>query len=281
VTRRVVSFEIIGFVVLALFALAPTSAEPEDWEALGNVAFQAGRYEEAIRCYTTAGERSRNPGRVAHNHAVALFDVGRYRDAERLFRCQLESARDADQRARALYDLGTCLLHAADGRDANRLAEAIDYLNRCTKIVGKDESVRANAQFNLELAKQQWRRIRTDAPPPPERDPNSNDENSKPDQPDRNAGNEPGNQPGTPNNSGAPRAIPQPGRREGPQPTPTPERPPGAGTMSPIPDDDQLKPLPPNEARDLLRQAADRIVRERRALQRAGSGSDPRAFPDW
>jgi tetratricopeptide (TPR) repeat protein len=281
VNRRVALAQMAGFVMLAFVALAPTAIDPDDWEMRGNSAFQAGRYEEAIRCYAAAGERSHDPGRVAHNHAVALFNVGRYRDAERLFRCQLESTGNADSRTRAFYDLGTCLLHAADGRDANRLAEAIDLLTRCTKIAGGDESLQANAHFNLEFAKQQWRRIRTDAPPPPERDPDANNDSAKPDQPDRNPGNEPGNQTGAPNGGGTPRAIPQPGAAEGPQPIPTPDRPPGAGTMSPIPDDEQLKPLPPNEARELLRQAGDRIVRERRALQRAGALSGSRSFPDW
>jgi hypothetical protein len=51
--------------------------------------------------------------------------------------------------------------------------------------------------------------------------------------------------------------------------------------MSPIPEDQQMQSLPPNEARELLRQAGDRIIRERRALQRAVAPYEAKGYPDY
>jgi tetratricopeptide (TPR) repeat protein len=271
----------VACAVVALFILASSPAEPDDWERLGNLAFLAGRYDEAARCYEKALERSREPGRVAHNQAVSLFNMGHYRESERLFRCELESSNELKHRARAFYDLGTCLLHSSEGRDANQLAEAIYNLTQCVRLDAADSDLESSAKFNLELAKQQWRKIRSDSPPPPDRDPGSQDENSKPQTTDQTNGDETGNQPGVANGMGSPRAVPRPGGHEGSDTVQSSERPPGAGSMSPISDEEQLKPLPPAEARELLRQASERIARERRALQRAGQGSEQRTYPDW
>ena len=280
-TRRTIAIENIAGAILALLVLASAPAEPDDWERLGNQAFLAGRYDEAARCYEKALERSREPGRVAHNQAVSLFNTGHYREAERLFHCELESSVAAAHRVRAFYDLGTCLLHAAEGRDANQLAEAIYYLTQCVRLGVADIDLEKSAKFNLELAKQQWRKIRADAPPPSEHDPNSKEENSKPQATDQTNSEEPGGQPGVANGAGSPRAVPRPGGHDGSDPSPAAERPPGAGSMSPISDEEQLKPLPPAEARELLRQASERIARERRALQRASASPEQRTYPDW
>lgn len=280
-TRTRKATEKVAGVMLALLALASAPTGPEDWERRGNQAYYAGRYEEAAQCYQNAADRSHEPGRVAHNQAVALFNIGKYRDAERFFRCELESSSDSKRRARALYDLGTCLLHASEGHDANLLAESIDYLNRCARLKDVGGDLLPKTKYNLELAKQLWRKIRSDSPPPPERDPGASDENPRPEAADQTNGTEQGTQPGTSNGLSNPKAVQRPGGNESQETNPSMDRPPGAGSMSPIPDEEQLKPLPPAEARELLRQAAERIARERRALQRSNAGSGPRPYPDW
>ena len=118
---------------------------------------------------------------------------------------------------------------------------------------------------------------------PPEGETAHGDEDRPPDKPpETNPGNDPGSQPGTPDPRGTDQAVPTPGAGVGPKPTPVPNQPhPGAGQMSPIPSDQQMQPLPPREARELLRLAAERINRERRALQRAGAGTEQRTYPDW
>src|SRR5262249_43674749 len=72
---------VITLGVLMLISAAPPSAE--DWERRGNDAFADARFDEAAKCYAAAEESSIDPGRVAFNHGVALFSLGRYREAER------------------------------------------------------------------------------------------------------------------------------------------------------------------------------------------------------
>jgi Ca-activated chloride channel family protein len=274
---------VAALVLLLLLAAAPPVSE--DLERQANAAFAAGRFDEAVQLYARAEERSAEPGRVAYNAGVAYFNLGRYREAERLFRCALESsaadARASNRRGRALYNLGTCLLFASEGRDATRLAEAIRSFDQCAETDG-DSALRIDARHNLELAKQLWRRIKSEAPPP-ESDPQSPPDSSRNEDPDRTDSNDPGKGPdgqGRPGMTGQP--VPVPGGNDGQKPTPTDANPgPGAGgSMSPLTSDEQSKPLPPDEARELVRRAAERIARERRALQRAGA-EEIRPYPDW
>src|SRR5262249_42540299 len=109
--------------LLLIGAHKPDSAE--DYERRAEAAFAAGQYLEADFLYSRAEEISAEPGRTAYNHGVAFFQLGRYRDAERLFRCSLESTSDPDRKSRAWFNLGTSMLYASDGKDANRLAEAM------------------------------------------------------------------------------------------------------------------------------------------------------------
>jgi len=273
--------------LVAIFSLLLISAAPprtpEDWERLGNTAFADENYAEAVRCYAQAQDRDTEPGRVAFNYGSTLFRMGKYRDAERQFRCAVESTGPRDRLARSLYNLGTCLLQSSDGKDARRLAEAVDCFARCLKLAGLSAEAAADARHNLELAKVLWRAARGTSAAPPENDTSHGDDDRPPDKPpETNPGNDPGSQPGTPDPRGNDQAVPTPGAGVGPKPMPVANQPhPGAGQMSPIPADQQAQPLPPREARELLRQAGERIIRERRALQRAAAGTEARGYPDW
>ncbi|HEV3144942.1 MAG TPA: tetratricopeptide repeat protein [Gemmataceae bacterium] len=249
-----------------------------DYERRAEAAFAAGQYSEADFLYSRAEESSLEPGRTAFNHGVALFHLGRYRDAERLFQCSLEATSNGGDKAKIWFNLGTCLLYGSNGQDAIRLAEAMDCFHHCLTAAG-DEGLRDDARHNLELSKQFWRRLRQNEPPPEENEPPGND--SRP--PDR--------EPNTPmnsspeasnsNSSGGSQRPASPAPSEGPKPIPTNQQHPGAGHLPPIPESEQLKPLSPQEARELLQQAAERIARERKAMQKAGVGNEPRGYPDW
>src|SRR5262249_45174765 len=148
----------------------------------------------------------------------------RFREAERLFRCAVEGEAPSERRARALFNLGTSLLQASDGRDAARLTEAADCFVRCLRSPGLDGTLAADARHNLELAKLMWRRIPTSDAPPPETDPTAPnrddiDHNTKPPEPGTNdtAADRTG--------SGAPgdRTAPAPVPGDGPKPVPTPD----------------------------------------------------------
>src|SRR5262249_32988315 len=145
----------------------------------------------------------------------------------------------------------------------------------------RDAALLADARHNLELAKQLWRRLKSDAVPP-ESDPQSPPDPTRPDDPDRNDTNDPGKGPDGSGRPGMGQPVPVPGGAGGAKPTPADANPgPGAGgTVSPLTSDEQSRPLPPDEARELLRRAAERITRERRALQHAGA-SEVRPYPDW
>ena len=272
-----------GLSILSLILVSATPPAADDWERRGNEAVADARFDDAAKCYALAEESSNEPGRVAFNHGVALFSLGKFREAERLFRCALESESPAERRVRALFNLGTSMLHASDGRDARRLAEAADCFARCLKSPGVDEALAADARHNLELAKLLWRRIRGNDSPPPENDQNPTnddaDSNTKPPETRHNDSSTDRTGAGGPGNE---RLVQAPVASEGPKPTPTNDAPPpGAGRHTPIPEEDQLKPLPPQEARELLRQASERIQRERRALQRAAAGNEILPYPDY
>src|SRR5205823_2794396 len=172
---------------LFLIAFALISAAPpetaEDWERRGNAAFADENYAEAVRYYAHAEERGAEPGRLAFNHGAALFRMGKYRDAERLFRCAVESTAPPDRRAKALYNLGTCLLQSSDGKDARRLGEAVDCFTRCLKVPGLSDAAAADMRHNLELAKVLWRVVRGGSAAPPENDTSHGDDDRPPDKP--------------------------------------------------------------------------------------------------
>jgi tetratricopeptide (TPR) repeat protein len=260
---------------LLLVSARPTGSA-EELERLADAAFAAGQYAEADVSYSRAEVNSPEPGRLAFNHGIALFHLGRYRDAERLFRCSLESAGTPERKARAWFNLGTGLLYASNGQDANRLAEAMDCFQHCLGMV-IDDGLRADARNNLELAKQLWRRIRKDEPPPQENE--SASDNSTTEEPDKRS---PGNSSSDSTNPGnGSQTTTQPASPDGPKPIPTSQQRPGAGHLPPIPESEQWKPLPPDEARQLLHEAAERVARERKAMQKSAIGNEPRSYPDW
>jgi Flp pilus assembly protein TadD len=276
IVKKIVS-SVAALVALALIG-AQKADDSDEFERRAEAAFAAGQFAEADFLYTRAEESSLQPGRTAFNHGVALFHLGRYRDAEWLFRSSLESVSDAKVKAKAWFNLGTSLLYASNGRDANRLAEAMDCYHHCLKAAS-EEALREDARHNLELAKLFWRRQRQNEPPPKEDEPPGNDP-SKPD----NELNSPMNtspEASNSNSTGGSQSPTSPAPSEGPKPMPTNQQRPGAGHIPPIPESEQLKPLSPQEARELLQQAAERIARERKAMQRAGTGNEPRGYPDW
>jgi len=272
-----------AFVLVLLLISAAPPEKADQLERRGNAAFDDGHYAQAITYYEQTLDISDEPGRVAFNYGVSSFHLGKYRVAERYFRCALESGGPAARRLRAQYNLGTCLMNVADGKDAGRLAEAISCFNRCLNDAAAPSELLAAARTNLEVAKLLWRRIRTGEAPPSDGSPSDQNDNGQPDEPPENRGaDDPGSNRGGPDGSGGRRLVPaQPGPN-GSQPIPTSQAPPpGAGHTQSIPDSEQAKPLPPNEARELLRQAEERIIRERRMLQRSAPPGEGKNYPDW
>src|SRR5262249_18774959 len=96
------------------------------------------------------------PGRSAFNRANALFHLDRFDEAERLYRACADGPEP--RRTQARYNRGVCLLRRASGRDAAALRGAGHLVRQC--LADADGELRADARFNLELAKRLLRLAR-------------------------------------------------------------------------------------------------------------------------
>jgi tetratricopeptide (TPR) repeat protein len=268
---------------LLLLSAAPAEP-PTDLIRQANEAYAMGDLDTAERRYSQAEERTSDPGLVAFNKGAALYRRGEFRRAELCFRRTLGDA-DAppDRRGRGLYNLGNCLVRQAGETDVKQLQAAIDCYEMALRE-SADDGLRADAAHNLEIAKLLWARARARRPPG-ERDPDWDEPKAKDPPPD------PGKRPEDLGNDGSghgpksadPIAKLDPGK--GPDSGPTPkemERPtPGQGNLPVLPDTDRVESLSPEDARAVLRKAADRLQRERQKLrEEAAQGERPRAN-DW
>jgi tetratricopeptide (TPR) repeat protein len=268
-------------VTLALLLVGAAPGEDvADLVRRGNAAFAREKFDEAVRLYEEAEERSIDPGLVAFNKAAALYRLGRFREAELCYRrCLEDGEAPGPRRARALYDLGTSLLHVKDGTDARALKTAIHCLQRCRHET-TDDALRARAAYNLELARLLW--VKAKANPS-----ESNDSQEPKDDDKRRQQGEDDPQPEQGD------AMQQKGRPIGKGPAllqdptkgmqkaiETKETLAGKGNLGTLPDTDELQPLDAKDVAEHLERAARRILDERRQQLRAA----PRDVPnvkDW
>jgi tetratricopeptide (TPR) repeat protein len=260
--------------VLALAGAAP-SLRPEDAVRRGNAAYDGEQYDQALRLYEQGEEHITDPGILAFNEAATLYRAGRFREAELHYRRSLEGA-SGPRRARALYDLGNCLLHQAAGNDAGGLQEAMTCYDRCAADPDADPDLRARAAYNRELACLLWHEARQQGKEAPPKE--SGDTNEPPK--DRH---EQGTEAGDPaSRSARPAAgsrVPaKPGGHQ--EPLETPQQAPGKGNLPVLPDRDELVPLSPEDAAAYLEQAAARILRERREYRQSAAPALPNV-KDW
>ncbi len=294
----------LGPLALVLVALAVVSAAPagdaEDLVRQGNAAYARGDYEEAAVYYQRAEELATDPGLVAFNEAAALYEQGKYAEAEAHFRLclgdagpkisrRLEQHPRADlpaalrkqagpRLARVLYNLGNCLLQRSQGTDADLLDQAVALYDHCLRAAAP-KSLVADARHNLELA----RELRRRNPKPPRPDPSEAERPDEPDpsRPKDNPGSEasePTTDPNRKNPAGKPEDDPRPG---GDDPRTTEEARAGRGNLPTLPDSDALARLSPEDAAAHLRQALQRIRGERREYQRQTARKTPRHVLDW
>src|SRR3954471_8216204 len=140
---------------LALVSASPAPT-PDDFIRDGNTAAEQGRWENALAFYDRAEERGTDPGMIAFNKATAYYRLNDYRRAESHFRMALDDAAiPAERRAKALYNLGDCLVKQAGEKDLRLLRDAIRCYELCLDAAA-DEGLRRDAEYNLELAKLLW-----------------------------------------------------------------------------------------------------------------------------
>jgi tetratricopeptide (TPR) repeat protein len=254
-----------GWLILAALMLA--SAAPVDLVRAGNAAFREGDYDRALDLFSRAEELIADPGLVARNKAAAYYRLGQYRQAELHYVRGLEGA-EGERRANLLYDLGNAVLQQASARknDVKLFDRAIGMYQECLHEESAGEKLREDARHNLKIAQT----LRAQAKPGEERDPDPDRKTTPEDDPKRS-----GERTGSSANDVGVREDPSGkiqsiGERELGKEAKTSQRPtPGTGNLEPIPDDDVLKRLPPEEAAEHLRRAANRIVSERKEARKA------------
>ena len=277
------SIALFGLLTLSLLGAAP---EPDSEELVrqGNAAFEREDYDAAVTAYTKAEERITDPGLVAFNKGAALFRLERYAEAAAHYRRSLEDATGA-ARARMLYNLGNSLLQESRGSNVGRLKQAIDSFGLCLRQEGLEPNIGDNARHNLELAKLLWVRAKQarpnrengNGPDDPPDQPKS--EPKPPDDPKTNPGEVGPNPTGDPMTTGQPTTDPRdPGTN--PMPTPGPP-PPGSGNLPPVPDNEELTRMLPEDAAAHLQRAAERVLRERRDHRLRMAPAASRLLPEW
>jgi len=266
----------------AVGTLLLISAAPAVDEALrrGNTALESGKPDEALAHFARAAERTTDPGQVAFNQGVALARLSRHREAELHFRRCLSDA-EGQRRARALYNLGCCLLQESRGRLVRPLRQAVNCFEQASEMA--DATLRQDVVHNLELAKRMLLAARASSPHQPESPDDEPDfPASRPITPDPMSPTAPGREPGTalaPSDR-SPQANAKSGDPGNAKATDHPP-PPGKGNLPPLPDDDALVQMTPEDARAHLERAAERIATERLARLRQTAPSPSQRYPEW
>ncbi len=268
---------------VAALALVSAAAS-EDWLRRGNDALEQGQLDEALADFAQAAERTTDPGQVAFNQGVALFQAGRFREAELHFRRCLNDA-TGERRVRGLYNLGCALLQESHGRFAGPLRQAVVCYEQALDAAAADDPLAEDLRTNLELAKRLLAQIRASAPNAADEPPEGQPEQSPQPPPggfDERGPSPTGREPATGQRS--PDGSPQPtGKSEGdnaPKSTSRPP-PPGKGNLPPLPDEDVLTPLTPEDTQAYLDRAAERIARERHDRLRRTAPPPSTKFPEW
>lgn len=271
-----------------LLAAAPhMEAAAEELIREANAAFLQGDSDRAERLYAAAEERATDPGLVAFNRAAVLFQDGDFRSAELHYWWVLKDAACPPERAaRAWYNRGTCLLRRGGSTTVYR--EAIACLEQCLESTAADEPLKADARYNLELAKILWNEARKanarpDSPNenPPAEDPENNpppksaNTDQQPGAPEAGDGNKPGSrlQPVDPRNATPPanaRNNPAAAQNAG-----------NAPNLQPLQDSSTPQPLSPEDTREYLKRTAERLKKDRQNLRNSQYGPERPGLLDW
>jgi hypothetical protein len=271
--------QLLLLVSAGLLIAADTGPDVKNLVQRGNAAFQRQDYASALALYEKGETAATDPGQVAFNEAAALYKLGRYRLAERHYRCALEDALGRRQ-ALARYGLANCLVRQGDELGSKALQEAIDLYDQCRAATDLDPDLATDIRHNLELAKLLW--LEAKARPTDQSGEEEGDQSQRPPTDPSNPRPQPGDyEPptGRPDSHGDRLPVkPEPGKQPGPgdqQPAP------GKGNLQPIPDTTELTPLTPEDAAVHLRDAAARIARERNEHRHQGVKPVAPGVKDW
>jgi tetratricopeptide (TPR) repeat protein len=280
-------FPVACLLFLLLSGAAAQSHEgAEELIRRANAAFLRDDLTAADQLYAAAEERTADPGLVAFNKAAVLFQKGEFRDAEQHYARVLDDkACPPDRAARAWFNRGTCLLRR--GGIAPVYRSAVACFERCLDLNPPDESLRADARHNLELAKLLWVEAnkKADKPETPNTHPPREELPEHLPPPLGGPDQEPGaTQPGGTDGPNGQRPTPQPVPAPAPggHPRETDTKAPGANAnLQTLKDTDQVQPLSPEDTREYLKRTAARLERERQEMLKLLYGPDRPGVRDW
>jgi tetratricopeptide (TPR) repeat protein len=282
-TRRLLPV-LLGLPALALVAAGPAAVSPDELVRQANGALGRKQYIDALKLYERAEERATDPGLVAFDEGVALYQKGDFAEAEVRFRLARQDRTAPSLRPLyATYNLAASIVQLPGDGDPAKLAEAVRLFEECLRDGDLDERLAADARHNLELAKMLWAQAKArPARPKNERPPDDPEENSKPPQPRP----EPQPQPGAGEGSASPtkgNAERTPVTQEqGTEPIKTDgQQAAGAGNLPVIPDRDELTPMSREEAEAHLRQAIEKVMQEGRAHRQRAQKAPSGKVRDW
>jgi Ca-activated chloride channel family protein len=259
----------VSGLLLASAALFLVSASPLDDAAeslvrQGNRALTSGAPGVALEAYARAEEATEDPGLVAFDEGLALYELGRFREAELHFLRAREDA-TGPRLAHLLLGLGNAIVQQVRDTDAQRLRQAIRRFEECLNVPEASPEIVAAARHNLELARLLWAKARARKG---SKDSETSDKDRPPNEPeDRRPEGETGDEDMMRElRKGEGKRERQGKAAEDPQATAESDDPrprPASGNLPPIPDRDELAPLSPEDAAEHLRIAAERIEKER------------------
>lgn len=285
-TAALLSLVLLPGAFLLLGAAEPAATDPEELIRQANAAYIRGAHAEADRLYAAAEERTADPGLVAFNLATVLFQKGEFRDAELHYaRVIDDTACPPERAAKAWYNRGTCLVRR--GGSAAVYRSAIACLERCLDSDAADDPLKADARYNLELAKTLWNNARKqeNKPDKPNENPPPEDPRSDPPPPSGSNDEQPGT--GDPGDGAtgqqATRPIAQPTTTQTPNANDkNPQNPTGGASPAPaLSNDKQLQQLTPEDTRDRLNRIRVRLKNAQHGLWDTLGGGDQSGVRDW
>jgi len=263
---------------LSFFPGAEPASDAADFLRQGNEAFERNDYELSLSFYQRAEGKIADPGWLAFNEGAALYKLGRYREAEIQYWLSRQDAA-GPRLARILYDLGNAVFRQTGSKDASLLQRAIGSYEECLVQPDADPELLENARHNLALARDLLKKTkagnqnRPDQPSPSSKQPGDSNPETQP--------NHAGSNSGLDDDGGAGQRPAEGSDQHDPGHSQKASRQPGIGNLPPVSDSDQLVYLNSKDTSAYLKQAAERILKERRGHYGKSASRPSQNIKDW